>query len=97
MRTGILFLVLQSLLLCAAVQAEPGATKSFQAEFAAAVQLAGKGTSADDPEGEEDPQKPADTATRPRGAAATQLFPIRHLPLPPGREGHRIRAPPVPA
>lgn len=42
-RTGILFLVLQSLLLCATVQAEPGFAKSSQSDIASVLQTSGSG------------------------------------------------------
>lgn len=42
-RTGILFLVLQSVLLCATVQAEPGFAKSQQTDIVSALQSTGSG------------------------------------------------------
>lgn len=99
MRTGIFFLILQSLLLCAVVQAEPGATKASHVDFAVAFQPVdtGNGVFADDSGDEEDSQNSADSAVRLFAPAAPNLFPVRHVPQTRRREGHGIRAPPLTA
>jgi len=95
-RTGIFFLILQSLLLCAAAQAEPGATNASHVDFAVAFPAdASKDVFADDSEGEEDSQKTADSALSLCESAAPNLFPVRHVPQSPRRDGHGIRAPPL--
>lgn len=95
-RIGILFLVLQAMLLCATVQAGPIATDSWESEVAGMFGSSGtdEGVSADEDDAGDDLHCAA-TAGVCSGTEVFPSFPLPELyPLSPPGTGNTIRAPP---
>lgn len=96
MRIGILYLVLQAVLLCATVQAAPVAADAFAPDVASLLQApgCGGGVAAEDNDADDDLHTVAVPILRPGAEIAPLFSTVGLLPLPRPREGHAIRAPP---
>jgi len=94
-RIGFLFLVLQSVLLCAAVQAEPGAAKSFTSDSCAALQTLSDGKPfPDEPDNDADLQTADEPLALAPSGAIFGVLPPRSLRQYRRIDSNSIRGPP---
>lgn len=96
-RTGILFLVLQSVLLCATVQAEPGFAKSQQTDIVSSLLSIGSGDQPgpDDDDGDGEFLRPSAFTAVVQAAPSANFASPTCAPRPARQAANCIRAPPA--